>query len=49
MEVYLLGAIRAVRLVMPVMQAQKAGIIVNISAARTFEPTGMFATSAVFR
>jgi len=49
MEVSLLGAIRVVRLVMPVMQAQKAGIIVNISAARTFEPTGMFATSAVFR
>ena len=49
MEVYLLNVIRAVRLVTPVMQAQKAGVIVNISTAWAFEPSGMFPTSAVFR
>ena len=40
---------RAVRLVAPVMRAQKAGAIVNISTAWAFEPSAMFPTSAVFR
>ena len=49
METYLLNVIRAVRLVTPVMQAQGAGAIVNISSAWVFEPAEMFPTSAVFR
>lgn len=49
MEVYLLGAVRAVRLVAPIMVAQGGGAIVNISTAWTFEPAAAFPTSAVFR
>ena len=49
MDVYLLNVIRPTRLVTPVMQAQKAGVILNISTAWAFEPSAMFPTSAVFR
>ncbi|MGR9171928.1 SDR family oxidoreductase [Rhizobium sp. KDH_Rht_773_N] len=49
MDVYLMNVIRAVRLVTPIMQAQKKGAIVNISTAWAFEPSAMFPTSAVFR
>jgi NAD(P)-dependent dehydrogenase (short-subunit alcohol dehydrogenase family) len=49
LEVYLLGAIRPTRLVTPVMQHQKAGVIINISTAWALEPDAMFPTSAVFR
>ena len=49
MEVYLMNVIRPVRLVAPIMQAQKSGSIVNISTAWVFEPSDMFPTSAVFR
>lgn len=49
LDVYLMNVIRAVRIVAPIMQAQKAGVIVNISTAWTFEPSAMFPTSAVFR
>ncbi|UPG73616.1 SDR family oxidoreductase [Roseomonas gilardii subsp. gilardii] len=49
LDVYLMNVIRAVRLVTPVMQAQKSGAIVNISTAWAFEPSAMFPTSAVFR
>ena len=49
MEVYLLNVIRPTRLVTPIMQAQKAGVILNISTAWAFEPSAMFPTSAVFR
>ncbi len=49
MDVYLMNVIRPVRLVAPVMQAQKSGAIVNISTAWAFEPAAMFPTSAVFR
>lgn len=49
MDVYLMNVIRAVRLVTPVMQAQKSGAIVNISTAWVDEPASMFPTSAVFR
>ncbi|WP_019644484.1 SDR family oxidoreductase [Novispirillum itersonii] len=49
MDVYLMNVIRAVRLVVPVMQAQKSGAIVNISTAWVDEPSAMFPTSAVFR
>jgi NAD(P)-dependent dehydrogenase (short-subunit alcohol dehydrogenase family) len=49
MDVYFLSAVRPIRLVTPVMQAQKSGAIVNISTAWIFEPSAMFPTSAVAR
>ncbi len=49
MEVYLLNAVRPTRLVTPVMQAQKAGAIINISTFSAFEPDPTFPTSGVFR
>ena len=49
LDVYLMNVIRSVRLVTPMMQAQKSGAIVNISTAWVFEPAAMFPTSAVFR
>lgn len=49
MEVYFLSVVRSVRLVTPVMQAQRSGSIINISTAWAFEPDAMFPTSAVFR
>jgi NAD(P)-dependent dehydrogenase (short-subunit alcohol dehydrogenase family) len=49
MDVYLMNVIRSVRLVGPIMQAQKGGAIVNISTAWVSEPDSMFPTSAMFR
>ena len=49
MDVYFLNVVRAVRLVAPIMRAQKSGAIVNISTAWVSEPSAMFPTSAVFR
>jgi NAD(P)-dependent dehydrogenase (short-subunit alcohol dehydrogenase family) len=49
MEVYLLNVVRPTRLVTPVMQQQKAGVIINISSFAAFEPDPAFPTSAVFR
>ena len=49
LDTYLLNVIGPTRLVVPVMQAQKAGTIINISTAWAFEPSAMFPTSAVFR
>lgn len=49
MDVYFMNVVRAVRLVTPVMQAQKSGSIINISTAWVAEPSPMFPTSAVFR
>lgn len=49
LDVYLMNVIRPTRLVTPIMQAQKAGVIINISTAWAFEPSAMFPTSAVFR
>ncbi|WP_411033073.1 SDR family oxidoreductase [Shinella sp. BYT-45] len=49
MDTYLMNVVRPVRLVTPVMKAQKSGSIVNISTAWAFEPSSMFPTSAVFR
>ena len=49
MEVYFLSAVRPTRLVTPVMQAQKAGVIINISTFAAFEPEPAFPTSGVFR
>jgi NAD(P)-dependent dehydrogenase (short-subunit alcohol dehydrogenase family) len=49
MDTYLLNVIRPTRLVVPAMQAQGGGAIVNISSAWAFEPAALFPTSAVFR
>ena len=49
MDTYLLNVVRPARLVTPVMQRQKGGVIINISTAWAFEPNEMFPTSAVFR
>lgn len=49
MDTYLLNVIRPARLVTPIMVGQKAGTIINISTAWTFEPSPLFPTSAVFR
>jgi NAD(P)-dependent dehydrogenase (short-subunit alcohol dehydrogenase family) len=49
MNVYFMNVVRAVRLVAPIMRAQKGGAIVNISTAWVNEPSAMFPTSTVFR
>lgn len=49
MNTYLLNVIRPTRLVTPIMQQQKNGVIINISTAWAFEPSDMFPTSTVFR
>lgn len=49
MEVYFLSAVRPIRLVAPIMEAQGGGGIVNISTAWAFEPSAMFPTSAFAR
>ena len=49
MEVYFLSAVRATRLVTPVMQRQKSGSIVNVSSTSGVEPNPAFPTSSVFR
>ncbi len=49
MEVYLLSAIRPIRMIAPIMATQGSGSIVNISTAWVNEPTAMFPTSTVFR
>lgn len=48
-DVYFLNAVRPTRLVTPIMQKQKSGVIINISTAWAFEPSAMFPTSAVAR
>src|SRR5690606_4577385 len=49
LDIYLRNVIRAVRMVAPVMAAQKKGAIVNISTAWVDEPSALFPTSAVAR
>ena len=49
MDYYLLNVIRATRMVLPIMQKQGGGSIVNISTFAVFEPDPDFPTSAVFR
>ncbi|WP_026988264.1 SDR family oxidoreductase [Fodinicurvata fenggangensis] len=49
LDVYLLNVIRPTRLVTPIMQKQKAGVIINISTFAAFEPDPLFPTSGVFR
>ena len=49
MDVYFLNVVRPTRLVVPVMQQQKSGVIINISTFAAFEPDPVFPTSGVFR
>ncbi|MCT4655171.1 MAG: SDR family oxidoreductase [Cohaesibacter sp.] len=49
MEVYFLNAVRAARLVAPIMIKQKSGSIINISTFAAFEPDPVFPTSGVMR
>lgn len=49
LDTHLMNIIRATRLVTPIMEKQKSGVIINISSAWTCEPSEMFPTSAVFR
>lgn len=48
-DTYFLNVVRPTRLVVPVMQRRKSGVIINISTAWAFEPSAMFPTSAVAR
>ena len=48
-DTYFLNVARAVRLVAPIMIAQKGGAIVNISSAWVMEPSARWPTSAVAR
>jgi NAD(P)-dependent dehydrogenase (short-subunit alcohol dehydrogenase family) len=49
MDVYFLSAVRPSRLVIPIMQKQKGGAIINISSFAAVEPDQAFPTSSVFR
>ena len=49
MDYYFLNVVRTTRLVLPIMQKQQSGSIVNISTFAVFEPDPDFPTSAVFR
>jgi NAD(P)-dependent dehydrogenase (short-subunit alcohol dehydrogenase family) len=49
MNVYFLNVVRSTRLVAPIMQKQKSGVIINISTFAAFEPDPVFPTSGVFR
>ena len=49
LEVYFLSAVRAIRLVTPIMVAQGSGAIVNISNSWVTQPTALFPTSTAFR
>lgn len=49
LDVYLMNVIRPTRLVTPIMQKQRNGVIINISTFAVFEPDPLFPTSGVFR
>jgi NAD(P)-dependent dehydrogenase (short-subunit alcohol dehydrogenase family) len=48
-DIYFLSAVRPIRLVTPIMEAQGGGSIVNITTFATFEPDPAFPTSGVAR
>jgi NAD(P)-dependent dehydrogenase (short-subunit alcohol dehydrogenase family) len=48
-DIYFLSAVRPIRAVTPIMEAQGAGAIVNITTFATFEPDPAFPTSGVAR
>lgn len=48
-DIYFLSAVRPIRAVTPIMEAQGAGSIVNITTFATFEPDPAFPTSGVAR
>lgn len=49
LDTHLMNVIRPMRLVEPIMQAQKSGSVINISTAWAFEPSVMVPISAIFR
>jgi len=49
MDTYFMNVVRSTKLVTPIMQQQKSGVIINISTFATFEPDPVFPTSGVFR
>jgi len=49
MDTYFMNVVRSTRLVTPIMQKHKSGVIINISTFATFEPDPVFPTSGVFR
>jgi len=49
LEVYFLNVVRPTRLVTPIMQQQRSGVIINISTFAALEPDPVFPTSGVFR
>lgn len=48
-DIYFLSAVRPIRAVTPIMEAQGAGAILNITTFATFEPDPAFPTSGVAR
>jgi NAD(P)-dependent dehydrogenase (short-subunit alcohol dehydrogenase family) len=48
-DIYFLSAVRPIRVVTPIMEAQGGGAIVNITTFATFEPDPAFPTSGVAR
>ena len=49
LETYFLNVVRSTRIVAPIMEKQKSGVIINISTFAVFEPDAIFPTSGVFR